>query len=307
MVVVDSAKLGKDKRIDDAAGRYIEFCKSTYTSTQKLSGYRIVLDCANGATYHIAPSVYRELGAEVVTIGDNPDGININSGCGATDLALLQKTVVSEKADFGIAFDGDGDRVMMVDHEGEIVDGDGILYILASNAKSDCEGVVGTLMSNLGLENAIRKLGLNFERADVGDRHVMTKLIENKWVFGSEPSGHVLCLDKTPTGDGIISSLQIVSIMVDSAKSLSKLTDGLVKYPQVLKNVRVTQQLDISKNTKIQEAIKLSEKEMKGKGRVLLRASGTEPLIRVMLEGESMKLIDSHVKKLVKLVESEFC
>lgn len=307
MVVVDSARLGKAKRIDDAAGRYIEFCKSTYASTKKLSGYKVVLDCANGATYHIAPSVYTELGAEVVAIGNSPDGININSGCGATDLRLLQKTVVQEKADFGIAFDGDGDRVMMVDHEGQVVDGDGILYILASNAKNDCNGVVGTLMSNLGLEKAIKKLGLGFERTDVGDRHVMKKLIENKWMFGSEPSGHVLCLDKTSTGDGIVASLQVVSIMVDSAKTLKELTVDLVMYPQVLKNVSITQKVDLSQNINLQEAIKLSEKEMKGKGRVLLRASGTEPLIRVMLEGETMELIEPHVKKLVKLVESEYC
>ena len=307
MKVVTSEELGKAKRIGDAAGRYIEFCKSTYSSNKSLVGCKIVLDCANGATYHIAPSVFEELGADVIAIGVEPDGININLGCGATDLALLKETVVAEKADFGIAFDGDGDRVMMVDHEGNVIDGDGILYILASNCTDKIEGVVGTLMSNLGLELAIKKLGLKFIRTNVGDRYVMQELVKNSWLYGAEASGHVLCLDKTTTGDGIIASLQVVSILMKTGKSLNKLMEGMKKYPQILENVRVAKKVDLSANKIIQEAVKLSEAEMSGKGRVLLRVSGTEPLIRVMVEGETLSLIEPHVNKLVKLVKNEFC
>ncbi len=307
MKVVESAELGKAKRISDAAGRYIEFCKSTYGSDKSLSGYKIVLDCANGATYHIAPSVFKELGADVVTIGVDPDGININSGCGATDLSLLKKTVVAEGADFGIAFDGDGDRVMMVDNEGEAVDGDGILYILAANSKYSCKGVVGTLMSNLGLEIAVKKLGLEFIRTDVGDRYVMQALVEKDWLYGAEASGHVLCLDKASTGDGIVASLQIVAIMSAKNKSLKDLVEGLTKYPQILKNVKVSGKVDLSKNKALKVAVKEVEAEMGSRGRVLLRASGTEPLIRVMVEGETISLIEQQVDRLVKLVESEFC
>ena len=307
MKVVESAELGKAKRISDAAGRYIEFCKSTYGSDKSLSGYKIVLDCANGATYHIAPSVFKELGADVVTIGVDPDGININSGCGATDLSLLKKTVVAEGADFGIAFDGDGDRVMMVDNEGEAVDGDGILYILAANSKYSCKGVVGTLMSNLGLEIAVKKLGLEFIRTDVGDRYVMQALVEKDWLYGAEASGHVLCLDKASTGDGIVASLQIVAIMSAKNKSLKDLVEGLTKYPQILKNVKVSGKVDLSKNKALKVAVKEVEAEMGSRGRVLLRASGTEPLIRVMVEGETISLIEPQVDRLVKLVESEFC
>lgn len=307
MEVVSSSDLGRAKRVADAPGRYIEFCKSTYDCAVNLSGYKIVLDCANGATYHIAPEVFKELGAEVVAIGVSPDGININSGCGATDLALLQKTVVVEKADFGVAFDGDGDRVMMVDHEGEVVDGDGILYILASSTKNSSKGVVGTLMSNLGLELAIKDLGLDFMRTDVGDRYVMQALVEKGWLYGAEPSGHVLCLDKASTGDGIIASLQVVSIIVEQNKTLKSLCDGVTRYPQILKNIKVTKKIDLSKNFNIQKEIHFVEQEMNGRGRVLLRASGTEPLVRVMVEGETVELIKPHVELLVKIVESEFC
>jgi phosphoglucosamine mutase len=307
MKVVASEELGKAKRIDDAAGRYIEFCKSTFSSNKKLSDYKIVLDCANGATYHIAPSVFEELGANVVTIGVNPDGVNINAGCGATDLALLQKTVVAEKADFGIAFDGDGDRVMLVDHEGKVVDGDGILYILATNSAEKVEGVAGTLMSNLGLELALKEREIEFIRTDVGDRYVMQALVEKNWLYGAEASGHVLCLDKASTGDGIVAALQVVSILVEKKTSLKKLLEGMDVFPQILENIKITGKVDLTKNMIIQDAVRYAEKQMGGKGRVLLRASGTEPLIRVMVEGETLSMIEPHVKKLVNLVKSDFC
>lgn len=303
--VVNSALLGKAKRIDDAAGRYIEFCKSTYSATKKLSKFKIVLDCANGATYHIAPAVFKELGAEVVAIGVSPDGININASCGATDLTLLRSTVLAEQADFGIAFDGDGDRVMMVDHEGRVVDGDSILYILASNLTSSCKGVVGTLMSNLGLELAVKKLGLEFIRTNVGDRYVMRELLDKGWVYGAEASGHVLCLDKSSTGDGIVASLQVVALMVEQDTTLKDMCAGLVKYPQILKNIKINKKIDLLKNKNISTAIELAEQNMQGKGRVLLRASGTEPLVRVMVEGETLELITPHVNNLVKIVENE--
>ena len=307
MLVVKSEELGKAKRIDDAAGRYIEFCKSTFDSSQKLSDYKVVLDCANGATYHIAPSVFRELGAEVVTIGVEPNGVNINAGCGATDLSLLQKTVVAEKADFGIAFDGDGDRVMMVDHEGKVVNGDAILYILAANAPIKPQGVAGTLMSNLGLELALKKLDIEFVRTDVGDRYVMQALVKNEWQYGAEASGHVLCLDKTSTGDGIVAALQVVSILVEKKASLKELLTGLSTYPQILKNVKVLGKVDLTQNIAIQKAVSRAEKQMNGKGRVLLRVSGTEPLIRVMVEGETLSMIEPQVEMLVNLVKCEFC
>ncbi|MBN2606917.1 MAG: phosphoglucosamine mutase, partial [Thiotrichales bacterium] len=220
---VDSLNLGRARRIDDAAGRYTEFCKSTYESNKKLDGIKVVLDCANGATYHIAPAVFKELGADVVAIGVEPDGININLKCGATDLDALRQKVMAESADIGIAFDGDGDRVMMIDHTGEIVDGDQILYVLASNSEKPVSGVVGTLMSNLGLEVALKELGIDFIRTKVGDRYVMEALKENGWDYGAESSGHVLCLDKTSTGDGIVAALQIMSIITRTGKSLQAL------------------------------------------------------------------------------------
>lgn len=303
---VDSLNLGRARRIDDAAGRYIEFCKSTYESNKKLDGIKVVLDCANGATYHIAPSVFKELGADVVAIGVDPDGININLKCGATDLDALKQKVMAESADIGIAFDGDGDRVMMIDHTGEIVDGDQILYILAANSEKPVSGVVGTLMSNLGLEVALKELGIDFIRTKVGDRYVMEALKENGWDYGAESSGHVLCLDKTSTGDGIVAALQIMSIMTRTGKSLQALASGMQKMPQLLKNVRIQDKVNISSNAMLQKAICESEARMAGKGRVLIRASGTEPLIRVMVEGQDMLMIESEVNALLQVVESEF-
>ncbi len=306
IVTVASEKLGKAKRIDDAAGRYIEFCKSTYSGRDKLKGLKIVLDCANGATYHVAPEVFKELGAEVIAIGVEPDGININLGCGATDLDMLQKKVVEEKADLGIAFDGDGDRVMMVTSAGKVVNGDAILYILATASETTpVKGVVGTLMSNLGLENALKDKGIDFERADVGDRYVMQKLLEKDWVLGAEASGHVLCLDKTTTGDGIIAALQVMSIIINSKKSLADLLQGLKIYPQKLINIKVINKNLVANNQRLKQAVIDAEKAMQGLGRVLIRPSGTEPLVRVMVEGETQSLIDPHVKRLVHLVETE--
>lgn len=304
--IVDSHNLGRARRIEDAAGRYIEFCKSTYNATKKLEGLKVVLDCANGATYHIAPSVFEELGAEVIAIGVQPDGININADCGATSLAALQSKVVEEKADLGIAFDGDGDRVMMVDQAGQVVDGDEILFILAQGTNQPVKGVVGTLMSNLGLEVALKAQDIEFVRTDVGDRYVMEALRERGWKLGSEPSGHVLCLDKTSTGDGIVAALQVMSILVESGQSLEALTSGMKKFPQILNNVRVKDKSGLKTNQIVKDAVAAAEERMAGKGRVLLRASGTEPLIRVMVEGESLALIEPEVETLTKMVKTEF-
>ncbi|NDK98487.1 phosphoglucosamine mutase [Photorhabdus bodei] len=289
LTCVESAELGRANRIVDAAGRYIEFCKGTFPSEQSLNGLKIVLDCANGATYHIAPNVLRELGADVVTIGCEPNGININEKCGATDVRLLQQRVVEEKADVGLAFDGDGDRVIMVDHLGQKVDGDQILYIIAREALRQGQlrgGVVGTLMSNMGLELALKQLGIPFLRAKVGDRYVLEKLQEEGWRLGAENSGHVILLDKTTTGDGIVAGLQILSAMVRNHMSLHDLCSGMKLLPQVLVNVRFSSSHDPLKSESVMNTTKSVEAELNGRGRVLLRKSGTEPLIRVMVEGE---------------------
>lgn len=307
LVTMQSEKLGKAKRIEDAAGRYIEFCKSTYHAPKKLAGLKVVLDCAHGATYHIAPYVFKELGAEVSTIGVEPDGVNINQACGATDLKALRVAVIQEGADLGIAFDGDGDRLMMVDQQGEVVDGDEILYILASYAKQKPEGVVGTLMSNLGLEVALKSQGIDFERAQVGDRYVMEGLVKNAWRYGAEQSGHILCMDKTTTGDGIVAALQVLSIMMEEDKKLAELKSGMQKFPQFLENIKVANKKGLDSDLELQQAIIDAEAAMAGKGRVLIRASGTEPLIRVMVEGESEKLIRPHLDLLVNLVQTKFC
>ncbi|MCC8463004.1 phosphoglucosamine mutase [Photorhabdus bodei] len=289
LTCVESAELGRANRIVDAAGRYIEFCKGTFPSEQSLNGLKIVLDCANGATYHIAPNVLRELGADVVTIGCEPNGININEKCGATDVRLLQQRVVEEKADVGLAFDGDGDRVIMVDHLGQKVDGDQILYIIAREALRQGQlrgGVVGTLMSNMGLELALKQLGIPFLRTKVGDRYVLEKLQEEGWRLGAENSGHVILLDKTTTGDGIVAGLQILSAMVRNHMSLHDLCSGMKLLPQVLVNVRFSGSHDPLKSESVMNTTKSVEAELNGRGRVLLRKSGTEPLIRVMVEGE---------------------
>ncbi len=304
--IVPSEELGKARRIEDAAGRYIEFCKSTYSGTSKLDGLKIVLDCAHGATYHIAPSVFQELGAEVVTIGVDPDGLNINQGCGATSLGLLQETVLKHSAILGVAFDGDGDRVMMVDQEGEILDGDALLYILATSMKTGVSAVSGTVMSNLGLENALKAKGIVLNRTPVGDRYVMQSLLADDLCYGAEPSGHVLCLDKTTTGDGIVAALQILTAIMNSGKSLVQLRYALKMYPQVLKNVLVESAEGLDENSALQEKVQFFEKMMGDEGRILIRASGTEPLIRVMVEGSDAELVENVAEELANLVKSEF-
>ena len=287
---VESAELGRANRIVDAAGRYIEFCKGTFPSEQSLASLKVVIDCANGATYHIAPNVFRELGAEVITIGCDPNGININEECGATDVRMLQAKVLAEKADVGLAFDGDGDRIIMVDHQGNKVDGDQILYIIAREALRQGQlkgGVIGTLMSNMGLEIALKQLGIPFDRAKVGDRYVLEKLQEKGWRMGAENSGHIILLDKTTTGDGIVAGLQVLSAIVRNHMSLHDLCSGMKLLPQILVNVRFKGKHDPLQSDSVIAVYEQVEKELAGKGRVLLRKSGTEPLIRVMVEGEN--------------------
>ncbi|MCQ8182519.1 phosphoglucosamine mutase [Methylomonas sp. SURF-1] len=288
ITTVESAKLGKVKRISDAAGRYIEFCKATVPPHLDFKGMRIVIDCANGATYHIAPHVFSEVGAEVVTIGAEPDGLNINDECGATKPEYLAAKVLEYRADLGIALDGDGDRVIMIDHKGEIVDGDELIYIIAKSRLDEGKllgPVVGTLMSNLGMEHALNALNLQLLRAKVGDRYVMEMLTENNGMLGGEGSGHIICLDKTTTGDGIVAALQVLAEMQRTGKSLHDLKSGMKKYPQVLVNVRTEKKVKIEEIDSIKKAVEAVEKKLGDKGRVLLRSSGTEPLVRVMVEG----------------------
>lgn len=288
MTIAPSIELGKAHRVADAEGRYIEFCKSTFGVGASLSGLKIVVDCANGATYNIAPNVFSELGADVVTIGASPNGLNINQDCGATSTDNLQAAVLSQGADIGIALDGDGDRLIMVDHHGEVVDGDELLFVI-SRERQRTRGmngaVVGTLMSNLGLEHAIKTLGLDFKRAKVGDRYIMEMLQDNDWTLGGESSGHLICLDMTTTGDGIVSALQVLDAMVRSGQTLNTLKSGMIKYPQCLVNVTLDQHMDVIGLEPVQQAVAEVEDELGVNGRVLLRPSGTEPLIRVMVEG----------------------
>jgi phosphoglucosamine mutase len=294
MQVMESAMLGKARRIDDAAGRYIEFCKSTFPNDMDLRGLKIVLDCAHGATYHVAPNVFHELGAEIISIGNKPDGLNINELVGSTHPQALQKAVLEHQADLGIAFDGDGDRVMMVDAHGNLLDGDQLLYIIALglHAKGELKGgVAGTLMTNLALEHALQNNNIPFARAKVGDRYVLELLNEKKWLLGGENSGHILTLDKHSSGDAIIAALQVLHALILSGKTLADLRADLVLYPQVLINVVTAKKVDLDRHDQIQAAVKTAEKELAGRGRVLLRASGTEPKIRVMVEGEDGVLV----------------
>ena len=305
MTTVSSDELGKAFRINDAAGRYIEFCKSTVRRL-KLKGKRIVLDCAHGATYQIAPAVFEELGAEIITIGASPDGLNINKDIGSTSPKQLQQKVVETRADLGIGFDGDGDRVVMVDEKGEVVDGDELLFIMAMHARSRKRlggGVVGTLMSNLGLELALKKEKIDFVRANVGDRYVMQQLKEHNWRFGGESSGHLLCLDSTSTGDGVVAALQVMMALQDSGKTLHELKSGMTKCPQTMINVRRNKDVDVTKNKTILAAAAAVEEELDGRGRVLLRPSGTEPVVRVMVEGENGDLVATKAKQLAEIVE----
>ena len=294
MQVMESAMLGKARRIDDAAGRYIEFCKSTFPNDMDLRGLKIVLDCAHGATYHVAPNVFHELGAEIIAIGNKPDGLNINELVGSTHPQALQKAVLEHQADLGIAFDGDGDRVMMVDAHGNLLDGDQLLYIIALGLRAKGElkgGVAGTLMTNLALEHALQNNNIPFARAKVGDRYVLELLNEKKWLLGGENSGHILTLDKHSSGDAIIAALQVLHALILSGKTLADLRADLVLYPQVLINVVTAKKVDLDRHDQIQAAVKTAEKELAGRGRVLLRASGTEPKIRVMVEGEDGVLV----------------
>lgn len=295
LVVVESSCLGKAKRVNDAAGRYIEFCKSTVPPMMDLSNLKMVVDCAHGSTYHIAPFVFSELGAEVIKIGAEPDGININEGCGATNPDALKEAVLLNKADFGVALDGDGDRLIMVDHLGEILDGDEILYILAKGRQSKGylgASVVGTLMTNLGIEHALNRLGLNLLRSQVGDRHVIQLMNESNSILGGEGSGHIICADRTTTGDGIVSALQVLEIMVRDEASLNELKSEIQKYPQCMINVRLKGDKKFTMTDPIQNAVQKIEKILDGTGRVLLRASGTEPVVRVMVEGEESRLVE---------------
>lgn len=305
MQVVTSAQLGKARRIDDAAGRYIEFCKGSFPNAMDLRGLKIVLDCAHGATYHVAPSVFHELGAEVVIIGNQPDGLNINLDCGSTHTAALCKAVVQHQADLGIAFDGDGDRVLMADSSGKLLDGDQLLYIIAMHRKQRGKlegGVVGTLMTNLALEHALAGAEIPFARAKVGDRYVLELLARNGWQLGGENSGHILALDRHSSGDGIIAALQVLQAMIASGKTLAELGAGLMLYPQVLINVTVKQRFNPETEPSLQQAVAAAEADLDGKGRVLLRASGTEPKIRVMVEGISAEQTRNLAERIAAVV-----
>ena len=307
MDCVESAELGKASRINDAAGRYIEFCKGTFPAHLGLEGYKIVVDCANGATYHIAPNVLRELGAEVIEIGTDPNGLNINEKCGATDVTALQAKVVETKADVGLAYDGDGDRIMMVDHLGNKVDGDQILFIIAREALRSGQlkgGVVGTLMSNMSLEIALKMLGVPFLRANVGDRYVLEKMVENDWTLGGENSGHIIIADKNTTGDGIVASLAVLAAMAQHKLSLNELASAVKLFPQVLINVRFAGGDNPLESDAVKSVATDVEKRLEGKGRILLRKSGTEPLIRVMVECQDAALAQQCAEEIVEAVKS---
>jgi phosphoglucosamine mutase len=297
--------LGKAKRIDDAVGRYIEFCKSTFPVELDLRGLKIVVDSAHGATYHIARYVFHELGADVVAIGAQPDGKNINDGYGATAPDNLRKAVIEHKADLGIALDGDGDRLVMVDSAGKLYDGDQLLYVIARHRQAQGllrGGVVGTLMTNLAFEHAMQKLGIPFKRAKVGDRYVMELLQQHGWQLGGENSGHIICLGKHSTGDGIISALQVLHALMASGQSLATAASDLHMYPQVLINVRVNKGVDCLGHTQVKAAVGDAEQALNGKGRVLLRPSGTEPLLRVMVEGENRQLVEQSAQRIADVV-----
>ena len=307
MRTVRSTDIGKAVRIDDAAGRYIEFCKSTVPPDLTLQGLRIVVDCAHGATYHIAPSVFSELGAEVVPIGCAPNGLNINDGFGPLSPTALRNSVRERRADLGIAFDGDGDRVMMVDSQGEIVDGDELLFIIAEDRHAGGQlngSVVGTVMTNRGLEVALQSLGVGMHRASVGDRYVMELMREHGSVVGGESSGHIICLDRTTTGDGIVSALQVLHALARSGRTLGEAKRGMSKYPQTLRNIRLAKRIDLDSNGALRDAVAAAEADLGTGGRVLLRLSGTEPMVRIMVEGTSRAEVEKHADRLAEAVSA---
>jgi len=306
MTTEHSASLGKARRVDDAAGRYIEFCKGTVPRGLSLKGLKIVIDCANGATYHIAPKVLRELGAEVLELATSPDGVNINEDCGSTSPKVLQKIVLAEEAHLGLALDGDGDRLIMVDHLGQLVDGDELLLIIALALKAEGQlngGLVGTLMSNFGMELALKHHDIPFVRANVGDRYVMEELASRGWSLGGESSGHIICRNLTTTGDGIVAALQVLQAIVQSGKTLAELAAQMQKMPQHMINVRLPQKSDPTLLPEVQQAIRAIEAELDGRGRVLLRASGTEPVVRVMVEGVDITQVKQLAERLAAEVE----
>ena len=305
--IVESSALGKAMRINDAPGRYIEFCKSTIPSMTRLSGLNLVVDCAHGATYHIAPNVFSELGANVLAIGNKPDGFNINQGVGSTSPEALRQQVLASGADVGIGLDGDGDRIIMVDASGKLVNGDQIIYIIAKDRQQKgllSGGVVGTVMSNYGLEKGIQSLGVEFLRASVGDRYVLEALKARDWKIGGESSGHVVCLDKTTTGDGIVAALQVLAIMIKQEKTLAQLTEGMTLLPQVLMNLKTNQAVTLAKNTQVIQCVAALNAKLQGEGRVLLRPSGTEPLLRVMVEGQDLSDVQSKAQQLMSDIET---
>lgn len=306
MTTVESAELGKALRIVDAGGRYIEYCKSTVPMQLELRGMKIVVDCAHGATYFVGPAVFKELGAEVFAMGVKPDGLNINKECGSTSPKALQEQVLKHNADLGIGFDGDGDRLVMVDEKGEVLDGDELIFIIARARKNAGQlngGIVGTVMSNIGMELALQEHDIPFVRAKVGDRYVIELLKEKNWQIGGESSGHIICLDKSTTGDGIVSALQVLEAMITSNRTLHELKTGMRKYPQTMINVRIKEKVDLGANATIQKAVQEVEAKLSGKGRVLLRPSGTEPLVRVMVEGRDPVEVDAYAKELASVVE----
>ena len=306
--IMPSAQLGKARRLNDAAGRYIEFCKSTFPTNLDLRGLRLVVDCAHGATYHIATHVFHELGAEVVAIGVQPDGMNINRECGATHPQALAKTVKAHRAHLGVAFDGDGDRLTMADQDGRLYDGDQLLFVIAQFRKKhklSKAGVVGTLMTNLAMEHALAALGIPFARAPVGDRYVLEKLVEKGWQLGGENSGHIICLDKHTTGDGIVSALQVLHALKAEGQSLDQLCGGVRLYPQVLVNVKTRKGFDFAADAKVGAALEATRLRLGDKGRVLLRASGTEPVIRVMVEGEGHGFITELAESLAHTIREQ--
>ena len=308
MTSVDSASIGKAKRYEQAVGRYIEFCKSTFDKSCDLSNLNIIIDCANGATYHIAEDVFTELGASVSMINNSPDGYNINRDCGATDTKHLQKVVLENNADLGIAFDGDGDRLIMVDHKGHQVDGDELVFIIANAWKESgdlkSKTVVGTKMTNLGIQSAFADAGISFIEADVGDRHVMNQLIKHKAVLGGEGSGHIICLNKSTSGDGIIAALQVIEVMSKTGKNLNDLKSRFTKYPQVLINVRTKSKVNLQGESKLTQAVNSIESKLSNTGRILIRESGTEALIRVMVESANYKLAKDSAEELAEIIKT---